>query len=514
MTSTKHYVFSAFPAWGHIRSFCILGARLVKEDENAVVTIIIDSRMLDKAHDEISAELRSGQSQTALQRIRVLATYQSDTYSVDVIQIMKSLAESYGPAYQALMDSKPVTCAAKGTVFDAVAPPNVVILDFFALPQLHVTRAITGKSVPIFAWITGHASSIIRTFGPESMGGIGNLAKKIAAEAARTGATPEEIGDKVFKHTDGTIVKIPGLPAMYDYEFFPQKLPFEIPVSMVIGGCHSFLEQCDGVLITSTYHFEREALEAVKSWFSSWNKPTYVIGPLLPSGFGTIAQTPRGADDIEEFLDKAVTKHGQKSVLFISFGTFFYPASPEYVEELFEALIEKNFPFIFCYASPFAKLSDELINKATSSGLGLITKWAPQQYILSHPATGWFLSHCGHNGVMESLACGIPIIAWPFEADQPGAAAHLTENLDVAFELIEVRTGDKGLKPLRRNGRAPKGTREAVGAEIRGVTDACRGRKGEKMKYNAEDMKEKFADAWKGDGISRKELHEFIEKHV
>ncbi|KAF8869585.1 hypothetical protein CPB84DRAFT_1754948 [Gymnopilus junonius] len=467
MVATKHYVFSAFPAWesfkGHIRSFCILGARLVKEDENVVVTIIIDSRMLDKAHDEISAELRSGLSQTALQRIRVLASYQSDEYNVDRTQIMKSLAESYGPVYQALMNSEPVACAVKGTIFDAVVPPNAVILD--------VTRTITEKSVPIFAWMTGHASSIIRIFGPENMGGIGNLAAKIAKEAARTGAIPEEIGEKTY---DGTVVRVPGLPAMYDYEFFPQKLPFEIPISMVLQGCYSLLEQCDGVLVTSAYSFEPEPLDEMKSWFSSWNKPAYVIGPLLPSGFGTVPETPRGANDIEEFLDKAVMQHGQKSVLFISFGTVFYPAFPEYIEELIEALIEKKFPF----------------------------------------ATGWFLSHCGHNSVIESLACGIPMIAWPFSADQPGAAAHLTENLDVAFELIEVRTGDKGLKPLLRNGRAPKGTREAVGVEIKEVIEGCRGPKGDKMRNNAEDMKGKFADAWKEDGAGRKELYDFIEKHM
>ena len=30
--------------------------------------------------------------------------------------------------------------------------------------------------------------------------------------------------EKIFNHTEGKLVKIPGLPAMYDYEFFPQDL--------------------------------------------------------------------------------------------------------------------------------------------------------------------------------------------------------------------------------------------------------------------------------------------------
>lgn len=104
-------------------------------------------------------------------------------------------------------------------------------------------------------------------------------------------------------------------------------------------------------------------------------------------------------------------------------------------------------------------------------------------------------------------------ICWPFQADQPAAAAYLSERLSVAFELIEVRTGEKGTKPLLRNGRAPKGTRAAVGAEIRSVIDDCRGTKGEELRKNAEAFKPKFAEAWKKDGISRKEAQTLLIKY-
>ena len=29
---------------------------------------------------------------------------------------------------------------------------------------------------------------------------------------------------KIFYHTEGKLVRIPGLPVMHDYEFFPQKV--------------------------------------------------------------------------------------------------------------------------------------------------------------------------------------------------------------------------------------------------------------------------------------------------
>ena len=98
-------------------------------------------------------------------------------------------------------------------------------------------------------------------------------------------------------------------------------------------------------------------------------------------------------------------------------------------------------------------------------------------------------------------------ICWPITADQPAAAAHLTENLNVAFELFQVRTGN-GLKPLARNGLTPEGTREAVGIEIRQTIDLCRSGKGQEMRSDANKFKVKFAKAWEEDG--RQEIRRFL----
>ena len=68
---------------------------------------------------------------------------------------------------------------------------------FFALPQLQATRAISGRSVPVIALGAAGAGAFIRHFGPESMGGAGDIGAKIDAEVARTGLSVDEIGLKV-----------------------------------------------------------------------------------------------------------------------------------------------------------------------------------------------------------------------------------------------------------------------------------------------------------------------------
>jgi hypothetical protein len=52
---------------------------------------------------------------------------------------------------------------------------------------MHATRAISGRSVPISTCIAAGAGAVIRLFGPESIGGAGDIGAKSHAEVASTG---------------------------------------------------------------------------------------------------------------------------------------------------------------------------------------------------------------------------------------------------------------------------------------------------------------------------------------
>ncbi|KAJ6577343.1 UDP-Glycosyltransferase/glycogen phosphorylase [Mycena capillaripes] len=501
-----HFLLVPLPSWGHVRPLCVLAGRIVVESN--IVTILMAPNLLEKAALEVSAQFPSGHE--ALSRIRVVSMF--DSTETQIFQLIKPFAESYPAAYETLYSKKPIKCATTGTVFDAAPAPAAVILDFFGVPQMQATRALSGTSVPIIAWVTGGASTIIRLFGPESMGGLGNFGAKIDAEAERTGKNPVQIGDAIFRHTEGAVINIPGLPPMYDYEFFPQKLPFESPVSPIVRGGYTFLMACDGVIISTAEAYEKDSLKALESWFTSISKPFYAVGPLLPPKFGSGLHISEDETIFKTFLDKMLAQFGEHSLLFISFGTVFWPTVNEYIDEIVEALLEKKAPFIFCHASPFAKISEELKHRAESSGIGMLTKWSPQQFILNHPVMGWFITHGGHGGIMESLSSGVPLICWPFDADQPAAAKHLTQNLNVAFELVEVRTG-LGLKPAYGTGKTPQGTREAVGKEIRETIDQLRGEVGKEKRKNVEQLKLEMNKAWDEGGSAKSTLQAFLKNY-
>ena len=104
-------------------------------------------------------------------------------------------------------------------------------------------------------------------------------------------------------------------------------------------------------------------------------------------------------------------------------------------------------------------------------------------------------------------------IFFPLLADQPVAAAHVTENLHAAFELFQVRSGE-GLKPLHRNGLTPAGSREAVGIEVRQTIDLCRSEKVQEIRSNAEKLKLEFTKAWEEDGAARQEIRKFLHKYA
>ncbi|KAH1081023.1 hypothetical protein J1N35_020784 [Gossypium stocksii] len=81
---------------------------------------------------------------------------------------------------------------------------------------------------------------------------------------------------------------------------------------------------------------------------------------------------------------------------------------------------------------PLSFLPLGFLDRTEEKGL-VVPSWAPQMEILGHGSTGGFLTHCGWNSVLESIANGVPMIAWPLYAEQRMNAVLLTEGINVAL---------------------------------------------------------------------------------
>ncbi|PKI44619.1 hypothetical protein CRG98_034974 [Punica granatum] len=83
---------------------------------------------------------------------------------------------------------------------------------------------------------------------------------------------------------------------------------------------------------------------------------------------------------------------------------------------------------------------------------GLIVPWCSQVEVLNHPAVGCFVTHCGWNSTLESLAMCVPIVACPHFSDQLTNAKMVDE---VWKNGIRVRARDGGGLVEREEIRRP-----------------------------------------------------------
>ncbi|KAL6965699.1 Anthocyanidin 3-O-galactosyltransferase f3gt1, variant 2 [Sarracenia purpurea var. burkii] len=103
------------------------------------------------------------------------------------------------------------------------------------------------------------------------------------------------------------------------------------------------------------------------------------------------------------------------SVAYIGFGTVAIPTRNE-IEALGEALEATGTPFIWSLRdSSREHLPDGFLTRTSEQGK--IVAWAPQVQVLAHRSIGVFITHCGWNSVLESIAAGVPMIGRPFFGD-------------------------------------------------------------------------------------------------
>ena len=89
-------------------------------------------------------------------------------------------------------------------------------------------------------------------------------------------------------------------------------------------------------------------------------------------------------------------------------------------------------------------------------------------------------------------------------------ATYLSEDLEVAYELIEVRNGT-GAGKIYRNGRVPIATVDAVKAEMNEVLDRAFGDDGKRKRQNLQRLRKVLREAWSEGGVAKREVEAFLD---
>ncbi|KAD4384764.1 hypothetical protein E3N88_24932 [Mikania micrantha] len=343
--------------------------------------------------------------------------------------------------------------------------PSALVVDIFGPPSFELAKEF---NIPAYMFCTFSAMTLVCTFQTPIIDQMYACEYKDLPEPVRLpGCLPaESVQDK----KNETYLRMVELSKMYS-------LP-------------------KGVLVNSFLELEPGSFKAMEE--GDWCKPKiYPVGPLIHAGSQDL--NSEGFECLK-WLDK----HPVRSVLFVSFGSG-GTLSQKQLHELAFGLEQSGQRFLWVVKSPqgksnasyfnaqshldpFGFLPDGFLERVEDRGL-VVSYWAPQVEILRHGSTGGFFTHCGWNSILESVVCGVPMIAWPLFAEQKMNSVLLTDGLGVARRVKVDENGVVGRDEVSKC-----------------VSSLIKGEEGRKMRMKMSELKGLGAMALSQDGSSTRSL--------
>ncbi|KAG5534253.1 hypothetical protein RHGRI_022392 [Rhododendron griersonianum] len=222
--------------------------------------------------------------------------------------------------------------------------------------------------------------------------------------------------------------------------------------------------------------FEQEVLEAISSRFPN----IYTVGPLsLLCNQVSDSQVNSLNSSLWKEDPKCIEWLDQKepnSVVYVNYGSVTV-MSGQHLKEFAWGLANSNHPFLWVVRPDVvmgdsAKLPEDFLEETKDRGL--LVSWCAQEQVLGHPSVGAFLMHCGWNSMTEAVCGGVPVICWPFFADQQTNCRYACTHWGTGVEVnYDVKRGEV----------------EAL------VREMMEGEGGKKMRSKAKEWKKKAEEA-------------------
>ncbi|PAN37656.1 hypothetical protein PAHAL_7G098200 [Panicum hallii] len=251
----------------------------------------------------------------------------------------------------------------------------------------------------------------------------------------------------------------------------------------------------DAVIVNTFEDLEGATLDAMRAILP----PVYSVGPLIlrerleiPVGTplaGLGSNLWKEEDGILDWLAGRMPR----SVVYVNYGSITVMTNSQLLEFAW-GLASSGYPFVWNIRPDLVKGDSAVLPPefaAAVEGRALLPTWCPQEAVIQHEAVGVFLTHSGWNSTLESLCAGVPMVSWPFFAEQQTNCRYKRTEWGVGMEIGgEVR-------------------RDEVAAIIKEAMD---GEKGREMRRRAEEWKEKAVKVTLPGGPAETNLDKVIDE--
>ncbi|KAF0890720.1 hypothetical protein E2562_004219 [Oryza meyeriana var. granulata] len=301
---------------------------------------------------------------------------------------------------------------------------------------------------------------------------------------------------------DGFKVTFPAIPGEPSYEWREISMVYKTYIEGLV-------EEQIGESLKQNYLWNLESWGFVSNTFRALEgryldapledlgfKCVWAVGPVAP---GTDAAGERGgeaavaAGNLSAWLDAFL----EGSVVYVCFGSQAV-LTPAMAAALADALEWSAVPFVWVVSAGSGEgvVPEGFEARAAAARRGMVVRgWAPQVVALRHAAVGWFMTHCGWNSVLEAVAAGVPMLAWPMSADQFVNARLLVEKAGVA---VRACAGGVGVVP--------------DAGELAGVLAGAVGEKGNGARARAKELAAEAAIAVRSGGSSYVDLERLVQE--
>ncbi|XP_047066951.1 7-deoxyloganetin glucosyltransferase-like [Lolium rigidum] len=255
------------------------------------------------------------------------------------------------------------------------------------------------------------------------------------------------------------------------------------------------MSQASGVLINTFDELDAPLLDAM----SRLVPPIYTAGPLhltvrnnVPdeSPVATLASSLWKEQDAPlQWLDG----RPPRSVVYVNFGSITVMSNEQLLEFAW-GLANTGYAFLWNVRPDLVKGDQATLPPEFSSeteGRSMLSTWCPQAKVLEHEAVGVFLTHSGWNSTLESICGGVPMVCWPFFAEQQTNCRYKCTEWGIGMEI-----GDE----VRR-------------AQVEGVIrEAMEGEKGREMRRRVMELRDSAVASARRDGRSIRNVDRLINE--